>query len=80
MAKQPVYEVRFGYIKATVWRNRTSSGERYNVNIARIYKNGDHWVESTNFGRDDLLLVAKAADVAHTWICSEQANGERSDG
>ncbi len=80
MAKQPVYEVRFGYIKVTVWRNQTSSGERFNANIARIYKNGDRWVESGNFGRDDLWLVAKAADAAHTWIYSEQASGERKNG
>lgn len=24
--------------------------------------------DSTGFGRDDLLLVAKVADLAHTWI------------
>ncbi len=77
MAKKPVHEIRFGYIKVTVWKNQTSSGERFNVNFARIYKNGDHWVESANFGRDDLLLIAKGADLAHTWIHSQNDSGER---
>ncbi len=26
------------------------------------------WQDSTSFGRDDLPLVAKVADMAHTWI------------
>ncbi len=34
-------------------------------------KNGDLWKESTRFGRDDLPLVAKVADMAHTWIFGE---------
>lgn len=80
MAKQPIHEVRFGLIKALVWQNHTKAGERFNVTISRIYKNGDRWIESQQFGRNDLPLVAKVADLAHTWIYSEQANGERSDG
>ena len=68
MAKQPVHEVRFGLIKAAVWHNQTKSGERHNVTIVRLYKNGDAWKESTHFGRDDLLVAAKALDCAHTWI------------
>lgn len=80
MAKQPVHEIRFGLIKALVWQNQTRVGERFNVTIARIYKNGDRWIESTQFGRDDLPLVSKAADLAHTWIYSQAHAAERSDG
>jgi hypothetical protein len=80
MAKQPVHEIRFGLIKALVWQNQTRVGERFNVTIARIYKNGDRWIESTQFGRDDLPLVSKAADLAHTWIYSQAHTAERSEG
>lgn len=80
MSKQPVFESRFGLIKALVWQNQTKAGERYNVTITRLYKNGDRWVESNHFGRDDLLLVAKAADLAHSWIYNQSHSGERSDG
>jgi hypothetical protein len=38
------------------------------VTISRSYKDGDDWKETTSFGRDDLPLVAKAVDMAHTWI------------
>jgi hypothetical protein len=68
MSKAPVHEVRFGLIKASIWQNSTKVGERFNVTIQRLYKNGERWVESSQFGRDDLQLVAKVADLAHTWI------------
>lgn len=74
MAKAPVHEIRFGLIKASIWQNSTKVGERFNVTISRLYKNGDRWVESQHYGRDDLPLVTKAADMAHTWIF--QAGGK----
>ena len=66
---KPVHEIRFGLIKAAIWHNMTRSGERYNVTLTRLYRNGDLWKESTHFGRDDLLVAAKVLDLAHTWIC-----------
>jgi hypothetical protein len=65
---RPVHEVRLGRIRAAIWRNETDSGVRHNVTLSRLYKEGDSWKNSTSFGRDDLPLVAKVADLAHTWI------------
>ena len=64
----PAHEIKLGRIKATVWANQTETGTRYNVTIARLYRDEDVWKESTSFGRDDLPLVAKVADFANTWI------------
>ena len=69
--QKPVHEVRLGLIKAAVWANDTEQGVRHNVSIARLYKEGDDWKSTTSFGRDDLLLVAKVADLAHSWICTQ---------
>ncbi len=76
---RPVHEVRLGRIKAAIWENDTQNGTRHNVTVSRLYKDGDAWKDSTSFGRDDLPLVAKVADLAHTWIFShggESANGD----
>ncbi len=74
MAKQkPAHEIRLGRIKATIWENETEQGTRYNVNVNRLYKDGDEWKQTASFGREDLPLVAKVADLAHTWIY-DQAN------
>ncbi|MGE3309801.1 MAG: hypothetical protein AB7O66_07515, partial [Limisphaerales bacterium] len=44
---------------------------RYNVTFSRSYRDAEHWRSSDSFGRDDLLVVSKLADHAHTWICSQ---------
>lgn len=78
--KQPVAEVRVGRVKAAIWPNTTESGAvRHNVTFSRIYKDADgKWKSTSSFGRDDLLVVAKVADLAHTRIF-EVANGHGAD-
>ena len=78
---KPAHEVRLGHIKAAVWRNETESGVRYNVTFNRLYKDGDIWKSTDSFGRDDLLLLAKVADNAHSWIFAqsqEEDNGGKA--
>lgn len=68
----PVAEARIGRVKACIWENNAQNGTQYNVTFSRLYKDGEHWKESTSFGRDDLLVLAKVADQAHTWIADQQ--------
>ena len=75
---KPIHEVRIGHIKAAVWKNETETGVRYNATFSRIYKDGESWKSTDSFGRDDLLLLGKVADRAHSWI-HEQAQ-EETDG
>ena len=80
---RPVDDVRIGRVKATIWRNKTEDGKpRYNVVLARLYKDGDSWQSTPSFGRNDLLLVAKVADLAHTRVCelSGKDNGGEDNG
>ena len=87
---KPVHEIRLGRIKATVWENETQNGTMFNVNINRLYKDGNQWKDSASFGRDDLPLVAKIADMVHTWIFQQnqeqhgshdkEPNGSNQDG
>lgn len=71
MNRPPIHTIRMGLVKAAIWRNETKSGLRHHVSISRLFKNGDLWQESARFGRDDLLLVAKIAELAHEWIYFE---------
>ncbi len=71
---KPVDEVRIGKVKATIWRNQTDNGSRYNVTFGRIYKDDQgEWNTTHSFGRHDLLVLAKVADMAHTNIVRFQA-------
>lgn len=76
---RPVHEIRLGRIKAVIWENDTQSGIRHNVKISRLYKDGDSWKDSNSFGRDDLLLVEKVADLAHTWIFTHGGEAAAGD-
>jgi hypothetical protein len=75
---KPVHEVRLGRIKAAIWANETENGVRHNVTISRLYKDGDEWKTSHSFGRDELPLVEKIADLAHAWIF--QHGNDNGDG
>ena len=71
----PAHEIRMGRIKATIWGNETDSGGfRHNVQLRRLYKDEEEWKQSDSFGRDDLPVVAKVADMAHTWIHQRAQN------
>ena len=72
-AKRPVHEIRLGRIKAAIWENDTKDGTRHNISLSRIYKDGNQWKDSTSFGRDDLPLLIKVADMAHTWVYENAA-------
>ncbi|MBL7648027.1 MAG: hypothetical protein JNK74_17735 [Candidatus Hydrogenedentes bacterium] len=78
-ANKPVEELRLGTIKAAIWQNESKNGTRYSVRITRLYKDEDEWKTSDSFGRDELPLVAKVADLAHIWIFRANQRSESDD-
>ncbi len=77
----PVHEIRLGRVKAAIWENETQNGVMLNVTLRRLYRDGKQWKDSGSFSRDDLPLVAKVADMVHTWIFMQNqgANGSQND-
>jgi hypothetical protein len=69
-AKPPVQSFRLGRIKAAVWENESGDGQKfYTVTFTRSYRDeAKTWHDTDSYGRDDLPLVAKLADEAHTFI------------
>ena len=64
----PVKTFRLGRIKAGVWENEGDQ-KFYSVTFARTYMDeANKYQDTDSFGRDDLPLVAKLADQAHTFI------------
>jgi hypothetical protein len=75
---RPVHTVRYGAVQAAIWRNMVDNGNAsrpmYNVTFSRSYKDADNnWKDSNRFSADDLLLLAKVADGAHTWIANQRS-------
>ena len=79
---RPAAEIRLGRIKASIWANEGEKGERWHtVQLSRLYRDEDgQWRSAHGFVRNDLLLVAKVADLAHSKVCELEAGrpGEES--
>lgn len=78
---RPIHEIKLGRIRASIWTNQGDRQEVwYSVSLSRVYRDGENWKTTTSFGRDDLPLVAKAADMAYAWIWNANGNnGGRSN-
>ena len=76
--KEPAQKFRLGRIQAAVWSNHNENGDSwYTVTVNRSYKDGDVWKDTTSYRRDDLPIVAKAADMAYAWIWDQTSQSRQ---
>ena len=73
---KPVAEVRIGRVKVAIWPNETEGRTRHNVTFSRLYRDGEKWKRTQSFGRNDLLVLAKVADQAHSRLFELQQEEE----
>ena len=70
---RPIHEIKVGRIRASIWTNESERQDVwFTVSISRVYCDGEQWKTTTSFGRDDLPLVAKAAEMAFAWLWSSK--------
>ena len=83
MSKKPVHEVRLGRIKAAIWENETQNGSLLQRDVVASC------TRTTTSGRTPRAsaattcrLVAKVADLCHTWIFQQkrEENGGNGNG
>ncbi|QDT13482.1 hypothetical protein [Planctomycetes bacterium K23_9] len=73
MANAPIKRIAVGNgVRASIWKNESKNGPWLGVTITRTYREGEEYKDSPSFRRDDLLFVAKAAELAFSW-CLKQA-------
>jgi hypothetical protein len=71
-SNKPAHRIRSGAIEVAVWRNESEKGGTwYSVTMSRSYKQNEAWKQTDSFGQDDLLVLAKLVDMAHTWIMGQ---------
>lgn len=68
---KPAHTIRSGGIEVTVWRNNGEKAPWYSVTMKRTYKKGEEWKQTDSYAGDDLLLLSKLLDQAHSWIISQ---------
>lgn len=71
-AKGPVRKFRAGGMNVTVWKNETKRGQMFSVTISRSYRVGEAWKNSTSFREEDLPVLTKAIDEAHSFLRSQR--------
>ncbi len=72
-ASKPIDTVPLGRVQAAIWQNESEKGPFYSVTISRSYRNEDEWRSTQSLGVNDLLVGAKALDIAHTRIIERMA-------
>lgn len=76
--RKPVHKLNDGAIEVAVWQNEGNNGPFYSVTHRRSYKQKDEWKESDSYGQDDLLVLCKLLDLAHTWCLIHQSQQKRA--
>lgn len=81
MANQrPTATVRIGAVKAAIWQNQAGDRTRYNVTFSKSYRDAEgQWKTTHSFGRNDLLVLAKVADQAHSRIVELEQGEETAE-
>lgn len=77
---RPIHEIRFGAIRAAVWRTDGETGPRFSVTFSRLYKDEEgKWQDATSFGRRDLPLLIKVADRVHSFLYDSASSARAVD-
>jgi hypothetical protein len=75
---KPVHKIRAGALEVAIWLKEGEKGPFYNVTMSRSYKHGEEWKQSDSYSGDDLLLLAKLIDQAHSWIIANPARQQQA--
>lgn len=78
MSQKPITELRYGKVRAAIWRNETKAGIFHSVTFSRLYKTEQgKWADSNSFNRQDLLVLAKLAEKA--FVTLNESLGEEEE-
>jgi hypothetical protein len=72
-AKPPVAKIRVGLITGSIWERDSDKGTFYAVTFERRYRDSEgNFKSSHSYDTQDLLVLAKVADLAHSKILELQ--------
>lgn len=75
-AKPPIFRVRSGSLKVSVWKNEGQYGDMYSAKIVSVYKDkDDQWQETGSIDGRDLPALALACQEAFAEILVDRGQG-----
>ncbi len=79
MNNQPIHTIRLGRIKVAIWQNEGINGPFHSATVSRTYRDEDNnFQDSQSFRQNDLLLLAKSIDEAHSYLAFGLGSSEDS--
>jgi hypothetical protein len=73
--KKPASTINLFPVSLAIWRHETEKGVFYSTTLQRRYRDAEGtWKSSDSLNESDLLLAAKALDLAHTEILKLRAS------
>lgn len=73
---RPAQEFRLGSIRAAIWQRQGVHGPLFHITVSRLYRDrDDRWASSSSFGREDVPLLVKVLEDAHTWTYLQSGKG-----
>ena len=61
MAGKTEREIRRGLIKVRIRTRCSKNTQHYTLSVARLYRNGGEWKQSSRFSRDDISVTSTCA-------------------
>ena len=78
---RPSCKIRLRPVSASVWRKETGKAVHYSVTFEKSFRDrAGKWQSSSSFDESDLLLLAKAANLAHDNIQEQHRRDEHAAG
>ncbi len=78
---RPAGKINLYPVSAAIWRKETDKGVFYSVTFEKTYKDSSgKWQSTSSFSESDLLLVAKAANLAHDEIQDHHRRDQHAAG
>lgn len=75
-ASPPLFRIRSGQVKVSVWKNEGEYGSLYSAKIASVYKDkNDEWQETSSIDSRDFLALAHALGEAHAEVLADKGQG-----
>lgn len=78
MSAEPLHEVRFGDIRASVWTNTGTTGTFYHVTFQRLYLEDGKTKTANGFRTLDLPVLAYTANEAFKWVRAREEDESRA--
>jgi len=79
MSAQPIHELRFGFVRASIWANGPNHELKHHVTFQRLYKDGDVEKVATGFRTIDLPVLAFTTDEAYWWLKAREESEQNGD-